>query len=277
MTTSSDPAIDSVREHQILSAQMAAERSVLPDIPRDVVQEVALDPPIKVARSFLEHLPASAQAENGQLTRAVLLEHGRTLFPDSSPQDFREFLVLVNAWGYGNSARGLPRTLKVLEDEPQFVASARGALTRLHDASRRNPAVDAYFHLNNRKEGHVRGWGPAFFTKFLAFADPATHADPDANRDQALILDRWIATAVNQLMASELARPATRRSPVRRFANWGWTTPQYAYYLRLVARLAQEPAFSEQPCDGRAMAVERVLFHFFRDGAGRQGGPIESS
>lgn len=258
-------------------AQWAAEQTPILRLPGSGELTAAIDPPLTFAKSFREHLPTSVVTNDSRLTRADLLALGRSLLPDSDEGELLAFLFAVNAWGYGTSGRGLHRTLTVAEDnQAAFLGSARGAVSILHDPDRDSAAVDAYYYLLNQAAGHVTGWGPAFFTKFLAFADPANQPSEVLDRDCALILDQWIAAAVNHYLPEAFkSRKASRRSPLGHFGTTGWTTPQYAYYLRLVRQLTRESTFREAPYNGSPMAVERVLFHYFRDGEGRNAGVAE--
>jgi len=272
---------DDMRAH-VKAADSAAAATDLRPLPfTELTRD--LDPELRVSRSFSQYLSGSplTSEEAGEslqrrrLSRAVLLEQGRALHPSSSDDELRSFLWLVNAWGYGTSGRGAARTRPVAED-PQFPVSARLVLGVLHDTSRTTRAVDAYYLLNNSL--HVTGWGPAFFTKFLTFADPSNQPDfptdpagePDSSGGHlpALILDRWMATVANYHLPVEVPQRVTRKTPLATFRASGWTTPQYAYYLRLMSRLASQEPLKSSPYDGRAVAVERALF----DAARNRGG-----
>ncbi len=173
------------------------------------------------------------------------MRRGRGLSPTSSDEEIETFLLLVNAWGFGSSGYGPWRTQQVLDSE-RFFPSARRALEILHSDSS-DAALSAYFHLNNKAHGRVPWWGPAFFTKFLTFADPANSVER-VERQGALILDRWMATAVR--------RVADQTS----FPTGGWTTPQYAYYLTLMSRLCES---SELPDAMTTLDAERALFAMY--------------
>lgn len=267
MTSKHIVRIDDELSLHIDDAQRAARETPTPALAGPMTQR--LDPPLPFARTFREYLPEEVQLPDSRLTRSSLLAQGRSLSPNSALPDLRNFLWLVNAWGYGLFGVGVPRTVKVLADPERFETSGRNALTILHDASSESAAVEAFFYLNN-EAGHIRGWGPAFFTKFLAFADPANQPDSTLTRQPALILDQWIAAAVNHYLPERYrSRRPSKKTPLGRFAPSAWNTPQYAYYLSLIDRLACVDVFHRPPYDARPMAVERVLFHYFRDGEGR--------
>lgn len=202
------------------------------------------DPPYSISQGFLDLLSASAD-HTGSVSRADLMRRGRGLSPTSTDEEIETFLLLVNAWGFGSSGYGPWRTQQMLDSE-RFFRSARRALEILHSDSP-DAALSAYFYLNNKAHGRVPWWGPAFFTKFLTFADPANSVD-GVERQGALILDRWMATAVR--------RVADHTS----FPTGGWTTPQYAYYLTLMSRLCESSEFrgATTPLD-----AERALFALY--------------
>ena len=118
-------------------------------------------------------------------------------------------LVASSAWGLGESGFGLWRTRRV--------ASIHDAEIRLRAAVATLDAegpVAAYYHLNN--DGHLHGWGPALFTRFLACVDP-----------RALTLDVAQAAALNHIVPADLAIEAN---------DWG--TADYAFYLAVINRVA---------------------------------------
>lgn len=123
-------------------------------------------------------------------------------------------LVAVNAFGFGTSGYGAWRTRRIGQ-LPDVEVRLQAAVATL-DA---DGPVDAYYLLNN--EGHLHGWGPALFTRFLDVADRRSAG-------RALCLDPATAAAVNALVpGSDLG-----------VADWG--TAEYAFYLGLVHRIAGE-------------------------------------
>lgn len=121
-------------------------------------------------------------------------------------------LASTNAWVYGPSGYGAWRTRRILDLVD--VEHRLGAAIATLDA---DGPVEAYYLLNNA--GHLHGWGPALFTRFLAVADLR-------GTGCALGLDARLATAVNALVpGSDLAS-----------ADWG--TAEYAFYLALLDRIS---------------------------------------
>lgn len=235
---------DKVAE-SIKRARDAADSVELPALPP---APTIWDPAFATTASMCEALEKSGDV---RIARSDLLTLGNQLSAQSSDAALRAYLYNVNAWGYGSSGYGAARTKRVA-DSAQFCDSARVVLGRLRE-SPEDGAVLAYFDLLNDQH-HVRGWGPAFFTKFLAFAGNGPDLDNAPPTSEApQILDRWMARAIDNLV------PPIAVKGIRGFARTSrWTTPQYAYYVRVVARWANRTQLTP-------MKVERVLFHHHRD------------
>lgn len=123
-------------------------------------------------------------------------------------------LAAVNAWCFGPSGEGPWRTRRIL-DLADVEARLEAAVVSLDG----DGPVEAYYRLNN--EGHVHGWGPALFTRFLDAADRRED-------ERALGLDQVLARAVNGLVADCDLGPAD------------WATSEYAFFLALLHRIARE-------------------------------------
>lgn len=162
-------------------------------------------------------------------------------------ESVKDFVVNVNAWGYGDAGYAGHRTEAVVT-EAAFEASAGGALARLNQAVGPDEypwELDAYFFLLNNV-GHVDGWGPAFFTKFLYFGD---RRNQPGQAGGALILDQVMSERLRDLVVDTSVVPGRYR-----FRSSRWTTPEYAFYLAIVRRVAHHVG-----C--RADRVEAVLFN----------------
>ena len=201
--------------------------------------------------------------KDGRMQRSLLLDLASRLSNGPDAHELRHFVVNVNAWGYGTTGYAEHRTRVVVNNEGDvdgtsqaFANSARSALNMLRGQvapADLDPAVAAYYFLNNRSRGHVSNWGPAFFTKFLYFADPRNQPDGPGG---ALILDAIMASHVRQLVP-ELERSGR----VRMFGKNAWTTPQYAFYLALIRHIAQAVAVERRGGVAiRADGVEAILF-----------------
>lgn len=123
-------------------------------------------------------------------------------------------LACVNAWCYAESGDGAWRTRRILDAADLEVRLAAAVATLDADGP-----VEAYYQLNN--DGHLHGWGPALFTRFLDVADRR-----EAGR--ALGLDPVLAVAVNGLV------------PGSDLGAADWATAEYAFHLALLHRIASE-------------------------------------
>lgn len=91
----------------------------------------------------------------------------------SSAESILDLYVAVCAWGTGTKAQRVARVVKPLHED--------GALDALHRSFHKAQSIDpveAYQHLNLTSEDRIKGFGPAFFTKWLYFAaydDPERH------------------------------------------------------------------------------------------------------
>jgi hypothetical protein len=138
----------------------------------------------------------------------------------SSVESVLNLYVAVCAWGTGTKAQRVARVVKPLHED-----GAADALRRSFEAARSMDPVEAYRRLNLNDEDRIKGFGPAFFTKWLYFAaydDPARH-----ERRPPLILDarvanslgwppvsgRWPSSAYSEYL--ELRRPRSTRLGAR--------------------------------------------------------------
>lgn len=123
-------------------------------------------------------------------------------------------LVAANAWGYGTSGYGAWRTARTASVPDAEVRLAAAVATLDADGP-----VEAYYLLNNA--GHLHGWGPALFSRFLRLADRRTQG-------RAVVIDAALAAAVNALVpGSDLGA-----------ADWG--TAEYALHVGLLHRIAAD-------------------------------------
>ena len=90
----------------------------------------------------------------------------------------------------------------------------------------------AYRTLIREGGGQIRGFGPAFFTKFLYFTSEG------AGGTQCLILDARVAGRLAEAGWSSL--PWSKRSGY----SYNWYTATYVSYCDLLARWAQEESGS---------------------------------
>lgn len=144
----------------------------------------------------------------------------------------RAFLTTM-AWGYGNVGYARHRVQRVLQNL-EAVDRLRTAVEVLHQRG----GLAAYERLADPRGSRLRGLGPAFGTKFLAFAT--------ADRP-APILDEMVSTW--------LARNLNLHIVHNR-----WHPPSYQQYLSLTQSWAKELALSPEDvefCIFRSEVVTR--------------------
>lgn len=144
-------------------------------------------------------------------------------------------------WGYGPTGYGPHRVARILDGTTRRVpsVSAREALTSCYETLLDRGPVEAYSLMANKY--WVRGFGPAFLTKFLYFGGSACEHSHNASRAPApLILDALVSRAIKQ-------EYGIKYGP-------GWGTQRYREYLEFMRREAHE-RYDVQPDQ-----LERALF-----------------
>lgn len=140
-----------------------------------------------------------------------------------SGSDVLALFVASYAWGTGRTGYGAYRCAKILE------GNAGAVEERLAEGLRRasqEGTLAAYYFFNNRSEGRIFGYGPAFFTKFLYFG---MRGGTRRSGPKPLILDKVLATAIRELSLGKLKLP-----------NFNFTTTQYATYLSYLRRISKD-------------------------------------
>lgn len=160
------------------------------------------------------HLPLPAALESSQprrhINRAELFAMAEKT---STSEDILNLYVSVCAWGTGPKARMVARVEKPLHE-----TGALDTLERSFHTARSLDPIEAYRRLKVTGEDRIKGFGPAFFTKWLYFA-----AYDDATRTQQLrplILDARVATALGWPPKNDL-----------------WPSTAYAEYLDTAAKI----------------------------------------
>lgn len=159
-------------------------------------------------------LPLPEALSNGPERRHISRSELFTMAGEvSSVESVLNFYVAVCAWGTGTKAQRVARVVK-----PLYEDGALEALQRSFHAAQSTDPVEAYRRLNVVDMDRVKGFGPAFFTKWLYFA---AYDNPDRNEQSVpLILDAKVADA--------LGWPhVTRR----------WPSSVYAQYLHTAAEI----------------------------------------
>jgi hypothetical protein len=203
-----DDVLADVRAAQALAAATDIDGGVLDGVTWSASDERTVDLPPSWRR--VEELPGQVR-EALRIGRSDLLAVAARCRASGA---WAPLLAGVNAWGYGMFTYGAWRTRRILD-----LADAELRLDAAIATLDGDGAVEAYYQLNN--EGHLHGWGPTLFTRFLGVADLR-----DSGR--ALALDSALATAVNGLV------------PGSDLGAADWSTAEYAFHLGLLHRIAAE-------------------------------------
>lgn len=149
-------------------------------------------------------------------------------------------------WGTGNSGWLVPRRARVFRDTPPRLLSTRLAQARqtlLTDG----PTI-AYAALHDGGPCRVKHMRASFFTKFLYAAD----APGDGSPGRALILDQFVAIALNALHGWAIPE------------RGGWSPETYGRWLDLAHSIArQESERTNAPV--RVDSVEMAYFAYGRE------------
>jgi len=140
--------------------------------------------------------------------------------------------VAAAVWGTGTGAQSVERRARVLAVDPRRTSETLASVA--HTLLDEGP-VAAYATLHGNGNT-IKALGPSFGTKFLYFAG----FDRTPGNRQPLILDQYVATAINRFCEIDL--PTTQ-----------WSAQQYSDYLDLAHAWADT-------WHSKADVVERVLF-----------------
>ena len=196
---------------------------------------------------FLGDLPvATGGRDYHRIARQDLL----TANHEGTPRANGRLLLACYVWGTGTSAWLVGRRARVFRDTPAEILGDRlTAARRILDHEGPTAAYEALHDGGLYRSKYLRS---SFFTKFLYAAD----APGDGSHGRALILDRFVAIALNDLHGWGLEEQG------------GWSPENYVRWLDL----AHERARSESERRGaavRADAVEMAYFwhgqHVYRD------------
>lgn len=172
--------------------------------------------------------------------RDGLLSRGAVI--DAGARDGRgwSLFVLSYVWGWGRRGYGPARLSRIR------TATTDDAIRAVLDEALADLDTLGPIAAYKRLRGAVPGWGPAFFTKWLYFADQV------GGRGRALILNKKVAIRLQELTQMPCLVDSQRRS--RR-----WTAYRYAVYLAWAhgaADQVSEATRSPVPAD----LVELALF-----------------
>ncbi|GGK58190.1 8-oxoguanine DNA glycosylase OGG fold protein [Nocardia camponoti] len=187
------------------------------DVPTWLIQDAErleeISTPLRVAVSWWKQRLANAGLEDEMFDASGTLDR-EAIFAiaadgiDDGPSA-RKVLWAALAWGEGNRVFRNPRRVAAVLDDLEV----NGKL--LVEAANAADPETGYRTLF----GAIKGLGPAFFTKYLYFANP----------DRFLILDQRVATALHNECGWTSLSPTT-----------SWPPDTYARYCELLTRWAAE-------------------------------------
>lgn len=194
--------------------------------------------------AFLTHLPIATQGRGyHHITRKDLLAHTDRSLPTADGG----LLLACYVWGTGHNGGWLaPRRARVFRDTTPDALSTALAQARL--ALHNDGPVAAYAALHDGGPCRIKHMRASFFTKYLYAAD----APGDGSHGRALILDQFVAVALNSLHGWSLPEQG------------GWSPETYGRWLDLAHGLAHE-ASTKSGTHVRADAVEMAYFFYGRD------------
>lgn len=171
--------------------------------------------------------------------------------------DWPALLRAACIWGHGSAGYGPFRVRRILAG-PELTSRLDRAVAVLRDEG----AVAAYAELCSGG-ARIAGLGPAFFTKFLAFAHPVV--DP-GNPRRALVLDRSVARALVEatlavLCDGEVEPPDDLEPWAAAVRLWRdpWPPHRYARYLAWAAAVAARTDRTPEEVEVAATALGRRL------------------
>lgn len=174
------------------------------------------------------------------LTRGDLFRQADRVGDDEA---MLQFLWHVLAWGSGTSRRNNSRRFSSCQ-QPENVALLRKAF----EAARASQVEEAYSTLIKPGGGMIPWLGPAFFSKFLYFANG--HRDTGDENARCLILDARVARSLD--LAGWSMAP-TYRSGTGNF-SYNWYTDTYVSYCQLLE------GWTAKVDNSTADMFERALF-----------------
>jgi hypothetical protein len=191
--------------------------------------------------SFLSELPLAAKGRAyHRITRHNLL----TGHQDSTPDGNGRLLLACYAWGTGDGGWLAPRRARVFRDTAPAILGSRLTDAR-HVLSTEGPAA-AYTALHDGGPHRTKHMRASFFTKFLYAAD----APGDGRPGRALILDQFVAIAINDIHGWDLPR------------RGGWSAETYQSWLDL----AHDVAAAESDRTGNPVRADAVEMAYFQRG-----------
>lgn len=208
--------------------------------------------------------PFGADASRLPVSRRDMTDAARRCWEDADlarrgqhAEAWMPLLIASVAWGWGRSGFGPTRLSWILDGNKRWKALPRAETERrlavAAEALARQGAAESYRYLVG--DGRIPGFGPAFFAKFLYFADRA-----GGGRGCALILDDRLARQMRRIWQCRTDEPyaADGPSPDWLWRGPAWTARRYQIYLAFMGRVAAE--LSESGERWTPDLVELLLF-----------------
>ncbi|NHO82131.1 hypothetical protein [Micromonospora sp. CMU55-4] len=192
--------------------------------------------PSETWTSSLSDLPDARRGRQYRhITRGDLLTA-----TNNRPDDIGRLLVGCYAWGTGDLGFLVGRRAQVfVKNSPDAITNK---LAKALAVLRGTGPVDAYEVLARGNECHTPYLGPSFYTKLLYAAD----ARPEAEAGTALILDQFVAIALNKVEGWDLPEQGP------------WDRDQYQRWLDFAHNHARNESTEDAPV--RPDAVEAAMF-----------------
>ncbi|MDQ3154604.1 MAG: hypothetical protein M3R63_23735 [Actinomycetota bacterium] len=174
-------------------------------------------------------------------------------------RDWPALLRAVCVWGHGAAGYGPFRVRRLLGDR-DVGAKLDAAVTVL----RGDGAVGAYAAMLTG-DARIPGFGPAFFTKFLAFSHPVVGI---ANGHRALVVDRAVARTMVEATAAVLCAAVLTPDGSDGVEPWPaalplwrdpWPAHRYAVYLDWAAAVAERTGRTPEGLEIGAAELGRRL------------------
>lgn len=188
---------------------------------------------------WMDHQPDADGLGYKTIARADLLKGSRL----KEAANCGELLLRCYVWGTGHSGFLVGRRARVYRDTPPMELQPR-----LSDAAsilRSEGPVAAYASLDDWDRNRIKNMRASFFTKYLYAAD----ADESGGCGRALILDRFVAIALNDLHGFGIS------------TTGGWSAETYGRWLDLAHGIATDASV-----EGSLVRPDAVELSYFRYG-----------
>jgi Putative 8-oxoguanine DNA glycosylase OGG-like protein len=175
----------------------------------------------------MDVIPESADVVRSLPERLNRAETRRVVSRLLDEDDIGAAFLVSQIWGYGRRGYGPHRVRRILSQDHaiEHLRAAYGVLCR-------DGPISAFATFSG--EHRITGLGPAFFTKFMYFADP--------NRS-ALVLDEYVADWLGEHAGMKLVLYPARPSAYREYWN---LMQRWAIELEIAADEVEQLIFSSE-------------------------------